>query len=385
MASYQKYPVKSNAKGYKWMYFVDLGKDPKTGKRIQKCKRGFDTKKEAEAHCAELLNKVNNGDLGVTPSKMLMKDFMDKWLNTRKNLRPNTLRGYRSKVNHIKHGLGYAELSKLTDDDLYTFYEHLKEEKGLGNTSINDIHKIIKSALKYAVNKKWVSENIAEHVEVAGRDKKQIRIWSVEESNQFLSAVKDHREYIAFLLALTTGMRQSEILGLPWKNVNFESKKIYVDQTLTHGTRNIENRVKAKNSQRSISIDAFTMEELHRQKKLITKERFVLGEAYTDLDLVIPTSKGTPIIARNLLRTFYRYVEKAGVRKINFHDLRHTHASTLLKIGENPKAVAERLGHDVRTLMETYAHVLPDMQETMANNFGSTFYQNNPLRKKQTK
>lgn len=378
MASFKKYPVKNNAKGYKWMYIVDLGKDPRTGKRIQKCKRGFDTKKEAEAHCGKLINKHYKGEM-TTPSKMLFKDYLDQWIRSKRKIRDSTLKNYKNQVyNHIRPELGNAELARLTDNDLYDFYEKLKEEKGLSNTTIHDIHKTVKQILSHAVTKKLIGVNVAEFVEPPARDKKQILVWDYAECQKFLDAVKEHREYMAFLLALTTGMRQSEILALSWKHVDFERNIISVYQSLERGAKGISTKVKSKNSFRSIQVDSQTMFELRRHRRLITEEKNCAGEMYTDLDLVIPTSKGTPINQRNLLRTFYRYMKKANVRKIDFHDLRHTHATMLLREGHNPKAVAERLGHDVRTLMETYAHVLPNMQEQIANNFGSRFYQKKP-------
>lgn len=131
---------------------------------------------------------------------------------------------------------------------------------------------------------------------------------------------------------------------------------------------------------RSIKIDSYTVEKLQQHKKLISKEKLFLGEEYQDFDLVIPTSKGTPIHQRNIVRTFHRYLKISGVRKITFHDMRHTHASLLFQNGANPKAVAERLGHDVRTLMETYAHVMPNIQEEIANDFGSLFYNSQSTR-----
>ncbi|WP_169801160.1 tyrosine-type recombinase/integrase [Halalkalibacter krulwichiae] len=385
MATFKKYSVKNSSKGYKWMYQVDLGTDPATGKRLQKLQRGFDTKKEAEAACAKLINQYSQGSY-APPKKLLMHELVDKWILSKKKIRDTTLTKYKRLLkNHIIPALGYIQVSKLPDEHLNIFYEQLKTDKNLSSTSINDVHKLCKQILTYAVKKKFITDNVASIVEAPRLNKKQIQIWTYDDCRKFLDHVKEHREYVAFLLALTTGMRQSEILALTWKHVYFDRNTISVDQTLERGTSALDPKVKSKNSQRSIRVDYETMLELKKQKKRITKEKLYLGEEYRDFDLVIPTTKGTPINQRNLLRTFYRYMKKAGVRQIDFHDMRHTHASMLLQNGANPKAVSERLGHDVRTLMETYAHIMPNIQEEIAADFGSAFYQKKTPEKRNAK
>ncbi|GAE36640.1 tyrosine-type recombinase/integrase [Halalkalibacter akibai] len=385
MAFISKYPVKNSKKGYKWYFRVYLGVDPATGKRLQKLQRGFETKKEAEAACSELVKKYSQGAIVTPPKKLLFHELIEKWILSKNKIRDVTLKKYQLLLkNHIVPGLGYIEVAKLTDEHLNRFYNELKVKKNLSSTSINDIHKLCKQILSYAVKKKILIENVATLVEAPQINKKQIQIWNYEDCRTFLDCVKEHREYIAFLIALTTGMRQSEILALTWKHVNFERNIISVDQTLERGKNALNPKVKSKNSQRSIRVDQETMLELKRQKRRIMKEKMFLGQEYLDYDLVIPTSKGTPISQRNLLRTFYRYIKKSGVRKIDFHDMRHTHASMLLQNGANPKAVSERLGHDTRTLMQTYAHIMPNIQEEIAADFGSTFYQQKQQKNRKT-
>ncbi|MFC0470701.1 tyrosine-type recombinase/integrase [Halalkalibacter kiskunsagensis] len=168
------------------------------------------------------------------------------------------------------------------------------------------------------MKKKFIVENVAAIVEAPRLNKKQIQIWTYDECRRFLNHVKEHLEYVAYLLALITGMRQSDILALTWQHVYFERNTISVNQTLERGTRALDPKVKSKNSQRSIRVDHETMLELQKQKRRIMKEKMYLGEEYNDFDLVIPTTKGTPINQRNILRTFYRYMKKAGVRQIDF-------------------------------------------------------------------
>src|SRR5690606_21983220 len=148
--------------------------------------------------------------------------------------------------------------------------------------------------------------------------------------------------YAAFLLALTTGMRQGEILGLRWKDIDVENRTISVVQTLSHKGQILSAGAKTAAGNRKISIDENTLNQLLSLKLKYKEEKMANRPIYQDYDLVIRTSIGTPVSPRNLLRSFYSIIEKAQVRKIRFHDLRHTHASLLLKQGVNPKIVAER-------------------------------------------
>ena len=372
---FRKIPAK-NRKGYTWSFTVDIGRDPATGKRRQKTRSGFETKKQAQEACAKLISELSKGTY-IEPSKIAYKDFLDQWLESKETrVRKATYSKYMNHIkNHIKPGLGNMPLSEITPMMIDRFYTRLRKEKGLSNTSIADIHNIVKSTFKQAMVWNMVGRNPAELVTPPKRDKKEPRLRRMEKCTRFLKAAQGHREYIAFLLALTTGMRQSEILALRWKDIDFDRQTISVNQTLEHDGKGLNTKTKSHNSYRLISIDDETINQLKKHKGLISREKLLLGPGYQDHGLVIPTSVGTPLNPRNLLRTFYRFIKLSGVPKITFHDLRHTHASLLLMQKENPKAVAERLGHDVRMLMETYAHILPNMQKETAANFGKMFYQ----------
>ncbi|NHN28550.1 tyrosine-type recombinase/integrase [Paenibacillus sp. S3N08] len=129
---------------------------------------------------------------------------------------------------------------------------------------------------------------------------------------------------------------------------------------------------KSKNSIRSIAIDYATLNELKKHQRLINQEKMHLGEQYEDNGLVVCTSKGTLMSPRNLNRTWYRLLGKSELPKIRFHDLRHSHASLLMKLDQHPKIVQERLGHSsIRITLDTYSHVMPNMQQDAAQKIGS--------------
>ncbi len=170
-------------------------------------------------------------------------------------------------------------------------------------------------------------------------------------------------------------MRQGEILGLRWKDIDEENRTISIVQTLSHDGKELSAGAKTDSGNRQISIDENTLGKILKLKHRTKVETVANRPLYNDLGLVICTSVGTPLSPRNLNRSFDSIIQKAGIRKIRFHDMRHTHASLLLKQGVNPKIVSERLGHaNVRITLDTYSHLLPNLQKDTADEFGKLFY-----------
>jgi integrase len=163
-------------------------------------------------------------------------------------------------------------------------------------------------------------------------------------------------------------MRRGEILGLRWKDVDLDKGMLSVRQTLSKDGKQFLNGAKTASSIRSIKLSEETMAVLRKQKARMAKEKLQSGSEYSNFDLVVSTSKGTPMNPENVKRTFERLVKEADVPRIRFHDLRHTHATMLLSQGIHAKVVSERLGHsNIKMTLDTYSHVLPNMQEEAAN------------------
>ncbi|WP_236013224.1 site-specific integrase [Paenibacillus glycanilyticus] len=184
----------------------------------------------------------------------------------------------------------------------------------------------------------------------------------------------EDRYYCAFLLALTTGMRQGEILGLRWQDVDLKNRTISVRQILNHDGKSFDVGAKTASGIRSIGIDKVTVDRLEKLKRRTNQEHMQSRNLYEDNDLVICTQLGSPLSPRNLNRSFYRLIEKAGVTKIRFHDLRHTHVVMLLKMRENNKRIAERMGWASVKMLDRYSHVTPHTQKETADAFGEMFF-----------
>ncbi|WP_019911539.1 tyrosine-type recombinase/integrase [Paenibacillus sp. HW567] len=362
--------VKKDEKTNKWFYVADVGKKP-NGDRNQKKKRGFKTKKEAEKALNELLNQVHSGSY-VEPSKMLYKDYLKQWLEDKQTkVRASTMLTYSWLVeDHIIPALGHVELAKLNPMLIQQTYTTLMKEGKLGSENIQKTHTLVNDSLNRAERWGLISKNPAALVERPRAEKKEIQIWDIKELNAFLWSARVSRYHIAFFIAAWTGMRQSEILGLRWKDIDFDNKTLRVVQTLRHNSTELVSTTKTKASNRNIALSDQTIEALQKHRRRQIKERLHAGEVYNNHDLVVCTAVGTPLNSRNLNRTFYDLIKKTKIRRISFHSLRHTHASLMLASGENVKIVSERLGHaNIRITLDTYSHLLPNMQRDAAQNF----------------
>jgi len=360
--------------GNKWYYVIEMGKDIR-GKRKQKKKRGFKTKKEAKAALTKTLHEMNTGSY-IEPSTQKFGEFLLGWLEIKKTTvaESSYTTYYYNLKSHILPELENIALGNLKPIHIQQFYTKLLNEKKLNHNTVRKIHTMLVNALEHAVKLEMIVRNVASLVDPPKETKSEMEVWDVDEVKQFLNAAKDSPFYMVYLIAINTGMRQGEILGLPWENVNIEEESIHVKQTLSSGKK-LKSTTKTAAGLRTVAIPDELVRELKRHKLEQKKHRLQMGELYTDYNLVNASEVGTPINPSNLRRDFNIYIKKAGVKKIRFHDLRHTHATLLLKQGVHPKIVSERLGHaDTRMTLDRYSHLLPNMQRETARQFGEMLY-----------
>jgi len=186
-----------------------------------------------------------------------------------------------------------------------------------------------------------------------------------EQAALYLESVEEHRWYPIYVLAITTGMRKGEILGLRWRDIDFERHNLSIRHTVQYlRGHNISGETKTPSSRRMIALSGYTISVLRKHQ---TSSNGSEG-------LVFSTSTGKPISGRNITRHFHRSLEKAGLERMPFQDLRHTAATLLLKENVHPKIVQDMLGHSSITLtLDTYSHILPDMQQEAAEKMDGIF------------
>jgi integrase len=377
-------------KGNKYYIVISL-KDEVTGKRKVKWLsgkngKGFDRKKDAEREMPEILASIMAGTF-ASSSGETFGDLMTKWLqDKRSTVRYNTWKSYAWLVNlYLIPYLGNIKPDKLKPAHFHELYHEILSDK-LSSTSIRKLHTIVVNALNRAVTWGKISRNVAAVVELPKKKRTTFEVWNEQQLDTFLAEAKDSIYYVLFHVAANTGMRQSELLGLKWSDVDFENKTISVRQALTldEGGGYSINNTKSVSSERSIALFPDTVELLkqHYDQQLIQKQQ--AGELYKDRGLVFQTSTGKPIVPQHVRRVFQRILKRLQVKWTNgslpvhvpiirFHDLRHTHATLLLKKGVHPKIVQERLGHSSITMtLDTYSHVLPNLQQAVLNGLGNS-------------
>jgi integrase len=231
------------------------------------------------------------------------------------------------------------------------------------------VFSILRKALNQAVKWNMLNFNPSDGVDRPRVPKYQIEPLTVEEARKFLDTAKEMEDpfYPLFVLAISTGMRAGELLGLEWEDVDLKNSRLSVRHTLINKTKTLAEPKTAK-ARRVIELTGLAVDVLkdHRKKQAETR----LQESAWDstYNLVFPTGIGTPFDHSHLTqRHFHPILEKAGLRKIRFHDLRHTAATLLLQAEEHPKVVQEMLGHSTISMtLDTYSHVIPSMQKEAA-------------------
>jgi integrase len=350
-----------------WSTVVDLGIDPATGKRKQKRISGK-TRKDVERKAAEAIHRAETGF--VDAKNASVNDLFDHWLDTSApTLRPATLRRYRDLARlHIVSHIGGVKLSRLTPGDVQRLYARLLET--LSSTSVRHIHNLLHTALSDAVKWGWLARNVCDAVDAPRRNRSEMTVWSTAEVGRFLAAADGDDLEALFRLALTTGMRRGELLGLKWADIDFDAGALSVRRSLHRGdtARLIEAEPKTQAGRRRVTLPAATVESLRRHRTAQLEYRLSIGPVYDDHDYVFVNETGGYIHPNTLNRRFAQLTAKAGLPAIRFHDLRHTSATMLLAAGVHPKIVQERLGHtDIAMTLNRYSHVTMDMQQAAAD------------------
>jgi len=229
--------------------------------------------------------------------------------------------------------------------------------------------------LGHAVKWGLLAVNPAEKVVPPKVRRGEVRTWSAEEVRRFLEAAREDRHFALFLTAVYTGMRRGELFGLKWADIDLEARRLAVRRSVVVSKgRLLVQEPKTASAVRVLAIPAVVADALQEHRARQDDEKAFLGDEYRDEGWVFANLRGGPLDPANVTQRHFRaVVRKAGVTPVRFHDLRHTHATLLLRQGENPKVVAERLGHTtIAMTLNTYSHVLPDLQERAVERLAAT-------------
>lgn len=371
-------------KGKNYYAVIYDGIDPGTGRKRRRWVPAGTRRADAERLLADLIRRKYEGEPVPTEKLTLGEYLIARWLPVQQSkLRASTYDSYRRNIElHVVPALGRRPLDKLTAEDVDLFYADLLtkgrkkrspaeklEVTGLAPKTVRNIHVMLHKALGDAAREGTVTRNVvalADPPSLQARKRPEIKAWDADQLVQFLDAVDSHRMAPAFHLAAHTGMRRGEVLGVRWRDLDLDAGMVSVRQALVSvGYEMSISDVKTGSSRRTIDIDEGVVQVLRDWRKHRTEERDGADPAADDL--VFVKADGTSMHPDIFSQLFGRTVAKLDVPVISLHDLRHTHATLLLKAGVHVKVVSERLGHsNIAFTMNTYQHVLPGMQAEAA-------------------
>ena len=339
--------------------------------------------REANALRDKIMHEQRQG-VYIEPSDMPLKEYLEQWLEdyAKPNIRPKTYDIYKNMVdNHLIPGLGDTQIGKLRPSQLKGFYA--KKQKGgradgkpggLSNRSVQYMHIILKLALDSAKEDELVAGNVAKSVKPPSVEKPKIRFWEWDDAKAFLSSEKKKydekkaRYYPIYALALSTGMRRGEMLGLKWQEISYKKKTLTICRSLvqTDDGPLLQEAVKSDSSYRTLDMSQKVIALLKAHRKRQAEEMLALG--LEDNGLVFTASTGNWVAPRNMDNYFQQAVKRAGVPGIGgMHSLRHTYATRMLELGFSPRYVQERLGHArVAITLDTYSHVTQGAKSKIA-------------------
>ena len=327
------------------------------------------TRQEAADKLTDALRARKDGTL-TTGSRVTVAIYLDEWLRdvVKPSVRPWTYRGYEVLVRlHIVPEIGRVRLDKLTPAHVQGLVNR-KREAGLSPKTVQYMRGVLRTALNRALRWGLATRNVADLVDGPKVGRHEIQPFSPAEARAFLDAVRGDRLEALYSVALTMGLRQGEALGLRWEDVGLEAGTLHVRHQLQRVDGQLQQvPVKTARSRRTLAMPPSIVGSLREHRRRLVEDRLLAGSRWRETGYVFTTSIGTPLEARNVVRSFKAILARPGLPGVRFHDLRHSCATLLLVQGVSPRVVMEILGHSQISLtMNTYSHVVPELQREAA-------------------
>jgi len=377
--------------GATWSYIVDVGINPKNGRRRQDKKGGFKTKKEAQSACSKVINKVESGSY-VQDSNITFEEFSTEWLEYYKNLeevKESTVRVRKHEIGRLLPHLAKLKLKDISRKKYQETLNKLKEEN-FSKSSIGGAHVVGKMIFKRAIELELISNNPTQYasipkktktVEELEEEEEVAKYLEKEELSLFLSTTKERgldKDYLVFLVLAYTGIRAGELCALKWKDIDFKERTISITKTLYNPKNNTTKYKllppKTKTSRRKIDIDPVVIVELEKHKAQQNIIKMENRNTYHDKDFIFTKERdhlGYPEIIRTVANRMLRILKLSKLNEsLTPHSLRHTHTSLLAEAGTSLPEIMERLGHkDDKTTRFVYMHTTKAMKKETSQKF----------------
>ena len=359
-----------------WEGRYTVGRDPGTGKQVRKSVYG-QTQQEARKKLAQAVAAIDRGDY-VEPQKMTVGAWLDTWAASYLgNVKPNTLYNYQGCIeNNLKPAFGAVKLDSLQPHMVQSFYNGLSLERdgrpGLSRSSVQLIHTVLHRALKQAVKLGYIHSNPADLCTLPRKERKEKTPIDGEAVGAFLEAIKGHRFETLYTVALFTGMREGELLGLLWDCVDFERGTIRIDKQLLRmkerGTDHPLILASTKSGKaRTITPAPLVMELLKKHWRQQAENRLRVGRAWINKGGVFADELGNFIPHSVVYQEFKKVSASIGMPSATFHDLRHSYAVAAIRAGDDIKTVQGNLGHATASFtLDVYGHVTEAMKQESA-------------------
>ncbi len=369
----RKKTVTKNGQEYTyWESRVTIGRDPGTGKQIQRSFTGK-TQKEVRQKMQAAAVERDNGTY-QEPARITVSEWLDTWeADYLGDVKPFTKASYHTQTtNHIKPALGAVKLQALTAPQIQRFYNSLqKGEKPLSAKTIKNIHGVLHRALQQAVDVGFIRYNPSDACKLPRIIKKDIKPLDESQITAFLNAIKGHRYETLFTVTLFTGLREGEALGLKWDCVDFDKGVILVDKQLQREKKKNGEYIFAslKNDKaRTITPAPWIMQILRQHRSAQIEQRFKARELWEDSGLVFTNELGHHLAIHTVYKDFKKVVASIGCPDARFHDLRHSYAVASIRAGDDIKTVQGNLGHATAAFtLDVYGHVTDQMKQASAN------------------
>lgn len=361
--------IRKRADG-RWEGKYTLDYDPKTGKLIRKSVYGK-TQKEVRLALSKIVSEMDSGTY-AEPSKMKVSQWLDEWLASyTMNIKPATRSAYEEHIRvHIKPSLGDIPLKQLSTRDIQQLYTNLLKERELSPKTVRNIHGVLHRTLEQAKLLGCIRVNPTDAAVTPRVEKKQVETLDAEDIGKFLAAIRGTKYEYPLFVAVFTGLRQGELLGLTWDCVDFENGLLLINKQHNRVKGDTEFRFASLKNDKARVLTAAdeVMEVLKLQKERQTAWAAALGDGWSNPDhLVFTTEFGRYINNKILYQNFKRIMRKLGKPDLRFHDLRHTYAVNSLRAGGDIKTVQENLDHATASFtLATYAHATPGMKRESA-------------------
>lgn len=338
-----------------WRAMIDLGWHD--GKRVRRSVSGK-ARREVVDKLTVLRRRMEAG-LQPTSDRLTVGAYLEDWLDaSRSTVRPSTWRRYAGMVrtHHAAH-VGRVSLTKLTPGDVERMLRAMADA-GLSARTCHHARAILRTALTRAVRHGLILRNAAGLAEPPHVEHREVEAWDAPQVRTFLESIRGHRLEALFTIAVVTGLRQGELLGLRWSDVHMTAGTL----TVRHSLQRVDGRLQLVETKTSRSRRTLPLPELALRALRTARDGPMIGTH------LFTTASGSPLYGTAVYRDFLAATAAAGLPRIRFHSLRHTAASLLLAQGTHPRVVMEMLGHSTIALtMNTYSHVIPALERDAAD------------------